>query len=221
MKLKGIAPAEFQLADIYKAKNLTADTSGIETLFESMEPQEYTFKQAKEFLDDDMMFRTLNFGQKLNCVRAYAAELCKDLKIRIPEVYFAKYKPIKGVGTPVGSIWRKAELLTINYTSGASEIKLGLPHELKHYQQLLITDKGYMPPASLTTPSKETIDEWNNSAKYPYWVQPIEVDAEQYASDVCDKKFSYFRAHTLQKRELADRIAEKESITKKIKEMTK
>jgi hypothetical protein len=185
--MKGVAKAEFQFKDISAArkKEFTKDT--IDTvLFESMIPQEYTFNDAKALLEKG--YDKLNYGEKLNVIRAYATEICGDLDIRSPEIYFAKYSLFYKVQGICGCYHTDSGVITVNSRIDSNEIKMLIPHELKHYHQELIRD-GYVPS---TMPDEETKKNWDKKEEYIYEEKPTEIDANEYSVEFASKHFKPF-----------------------------
>jgi hypothetical protein len=220
--MKGIAKAEFQLPDIlkqkYDGKYDGGDLAKYTTIYESTIDQEYTFADARAILEDERAYKKLNHGQRLNVARAYAAEICKDLDIRIPEVYFAQYKREK-YGMPAALCHGDAECISMNYLTDAQMMKLNLAHEIKHYhQQIVLQDNNYMPAKC---PTEKEANEWNNNENYNYWIQPIELDAQKYAVSYNEKKFKPYYLLTREKKFLEQRLYVKEKFDQSLAEKEK
>jgi hypothetical protein len=154
-------------------------------LYDSTVPQEYTFKDAKELLGDAQKYEKLNWGEKLNAIRAYAAHCCGRLNVRNLQVYFADYGFLQDFTERYeGSLFMGTDVVGINIKSTLEQIKATIPHECRHYYQYCLKH-GHQKSEK----NDAIVADWQKGTNYDYVLRPTELDADEFAVKVCDEIF--------------------------------
>jgi len=156
-------------------------------IYESLTPQEYTFEDVKRLLKSEESYEKLNYGERLNCVRAFAAECCKDLNINQPQIYLADQSK-SDVPENQGSFYQDTDIITFNILNSAAGMKITVPHEIRHYYQDLVsygvikTDQpnNFKPPKASKAQCKKTVKKWKHG---------LELDGDIYALDFNKRHF--------------------------------
>jgi hypothetical protein len=159
------------------------------TLYESTVDQEYTFKDAKEILDDEEKFEKLNMGEKLNAIRAFGAKCCNDLEIRQLQIYFADFGLKRNLekDKTYGMQFTGTDVVAVNIKNSLEELKTAIPHEIRHYWQNCVKT-GYR----RAEVGDKKVDEWHDSMQMPYYVRHDEIDADKFAVETCIRYFTPF-----------------------------
>jgi len=170
-------------------------------VYDTSIPQDFDFQSAKKYMGNELRWATLLYGEKLNCIRAIASEVYKDLQIPEREIYLSDRfltarkvpitSPIKKLNRFVTGITAKASynfekrpenppFILVKRDIWAQMARVVVPHEIRHAWQHYHEN--------------DHLSIWRDCMKnhYPYRTRPIELDANAYALQFARKHFGNY-----------------------------